>query len=307
MILLMSCFITNQRAHNRYSRFDIFKYTLYSYKDIPFSEIYLFILLDNEFIHNQENLTNYIYSTFSKLEQNKIHITYDRYYQQVQWVPLISQLIEKHGENELVWFTQNDDHPFVDFNMDILNEGLELLKNEPNKHKSIFFSHWPELIKMSGKYPEPILVGNYVKFDLTLLESLQIFNLKFIYYLFVEYKWKNHHIRTDTILDEMRGGPFIVDDNRLSQTIYVPLREMARHFDGYDHVYMDRSACPPLELPRNTFYYSKETLKNKMTATHNSGWSQNNNFQIPQEWIDINLSLHPSNLLEYSIPENPIV
>ena len=301
MILLISSFVTNQRGYNRYSRFDIFKYMLHSYKDIPFSEIYLFILLDNEFIHNREKLTNYIYTTFSNLEQDKIHITYDRYYQQAQWVPFINQLVEKHGENELVWFTQNDDHIFVDFNMDILNEGLEVLKNEPNKHKSIYFSHWPEIIRLSGKYQQPTLVGNYVKFDLSLLDSIQIFNLKFLYYVFVEYKWRTDHTRIDSVLNELTPRPS--EDNPLSQSIFVPLREMVRHFDGYDHAQMDRNACSPLELPSNTFYYSKELLKNKITANHNSFWTRNNHFQIPQEWIDINLSLHPSNLLQHSVPE----
>jgi len=301
MILLISSFVTNQRGYNRYSRFDIFKYMLHSYKDIPFSEIYLFILLDNEFIHNQENLTNYIYTTFSNLEKDKIHITYDRYYQQAQWMPFINQLVEKHGENELVWFTQNDDHIFVDFNMDILNEGLEILKNEPNKHKSIYFSHWPEIIRMSGKYQQPILVGNYVKFELSLLDSIQIFNLKFLYDIFIECKWKTDHIRIDTVLCDITSK--VHDDNCLSHSIFVPLREMVRHFDGYDHVQMDRKACGPLVLPSNTFYYSKEVLKNKITAHHHSFWTKNNHFQIPQEWIDINLSLHPSNLLEHSVPE----
>jgi hypothetical protein len=272
---------------------------LYTYKDIPFTEIYLFILLDNEF-NNQEQMTNYIYTTFSNLDQDKIHITYDRYYQQVKWKPFINELVEKHGENELVWFTQNDDHIFVDFNMDILNEGLEVLKNESNKHKSIYLSHWPEIIKMSGKYQQPTLVGNYVKFNLSLLDSIQIFNLKFLYYVFVEYKWKTDHIRIDSILNELTSKPS--EDNPLSQTIFVPLREMVRHFDGYDHVHMDRNACPLLELPNNTFYYSKESLKNKITADHKSFWTQNNYFQIPQEWIDINLLLHPINLLEHSIP-----
>jgi hypothetical protein len=67
---------------------------------------------------------------------------------------------------------------------------------------------------------------------------------------------------------------------------------MVRHFDGYDHVHMDRKACPQLELPCNPFFYSKQNLIQKMTAQHSSQWSCNNNFQIPQKWIDINLSLH---------------
>ena len=162
MILLLSSFVTNQRGHNRYSRIDIFRYMLYSYRNIPFTEIYLFILLDNEFLHVKNELTNFIYSNFANLKQDHIHITFDRYYQQQQWVPFITNLQNKHGENELVWFTQNDDHVFVDFNMDILNEGLELLKLESNDHKSIYFSHWPEILKMSGKYQTPILINNYV-------------------------------------------------------------------------------------------------------------------------------------------------
>ena len=76
---------------------------------------------------------------------------------------------------------------------------------------------------------------------------------------------------------------------------------MVRHFDGYDHVSMDRTACPKLELPYNKFNYSKDVLKKKMLANHSSCWTQNNHFQIPQKWIDINLSLHPSHISEYSI------
>jgi hypothetical protein len=273
---------------------------LYSYKNIPFSEIYLFILLDDEFIHEQQNLTDYIYNTFS-LDKDKIHLTYDRYIKQSQWIPVIQTLVEKHGENELVWFTQNDDHVFIDFNMDILNEGLEILKNEPADHKSIYFSHWPEIIKLSGKYSPPTLVGNYVKFNLSLLDSIQIFNLKFLHDVCVKYKWKSDHIRIDSVLNELTNRPS--EEDPLTQTIFAPLREMVRHFDGYDHVHMDRNACPPLKLPSNTFYYSKESLINKMTAYHVSAWTKNNNFQIPQKWIDINLSLHP--ILKHHIPHLP--
>ena len=133
MILIISSFITNKRKKNRYSRYDIFKYMLFSYKNIPFSEIYLFILLDNEFIYKKEELTDYIYKNFSNLNFDKIHITLDRYYQQKKWIPFINELVIKHGVNELVWFTQNDDHIFIDFNLDILNEGLITLQNETNE------------------------------------------------------------------------------------------------------------------------------------------------------------------------------
>ena len=307
MILLLSCFITSERIRkeankNRYSRFDIFKYTLFSYKDIEFTELYLFILLDQEFKDKQDSLTQFIHSTFSNLHEDKIHIVCDRYYQQKQWNPFMNLLMKKHGPDELIWFTQNDDHVFIDFNMDILNEGLELLKNDTSKHKSIYYSHWPEILKMSGKYEEPILKGNYIKFNRTMLDSIQIFNLNYLYSMMVRYKWRVNHKRIDSILSQVtsRGN----DDNVFNQTIYVPLREMVRHFDGYN-LFTDNTICPALELPSNTFHYYKESLIKNMTAEHHTQWTVNNNFQIPQNWIDINLSLHPDSI-EHSITSKPI-
>jgi hypothetical protein len=285
MILLLSVFITHKRPINRYSRYEIFKYTLNSYKDIPFSELYFFILLDDEFIHLKEDLTQFIIKTFPQ----KINITFDRYYKQIQWVPFIRTLREKHGD-ELVWFTQNDDHVFVDFNLDILQEGIELLKREPNPHKSLYFSHWPEQIKLCGKYKNQTRIQNYVKYDLSLLDSIQIFGLSFLYDIFVNYTWKQDHVRIDSILNELTNTP--AEDNPLRQTIYVPLREMCRHFDGYDHVGMNPNDCGPLVLPKNTFYYNPEQLIKKMTASHQSPWTKKNTFQIPTEWIVHNLRLH---------------
>jgi len=303
MILVLSTFLTNQRHVNRYSRYDIFKYMLYSYKNISFSEIYLFILFDNEFICKKEDMTNFIYKNFSNLDFDKIHITYDRYYKQEQWIPFINDLVEKHGFNELVWFTQNDDHVFIDFNIDILNEGLISLQNEPNPHKSLYFSHWPELLKISGRFQQPERINNYIKFNSSILDSIQIFSLKLLHFILVDYKWRNNnHPRIDTILCEILEHP--TPYNPLFQTVYVPLRELVRHFDGYNHVNMDITACPPLEFPSNTFNYSKVSLIRKMTAYHNSYWTNNNNFQIPEEWIDINLSLHPNNIKEYSLTFN---
>jgi hypothetical protein len=121
--------------------------------------------------------------------------------------------------------------------------------------------------------------------------------MQLLYDVFVEYKWKSDHILIDSILNELCNQPAI--DNPLSQIIYVPLRELCRHFDGYGHVRMEQNSCPRLELPNNTFNYSKEVLIKKMTPYIISPWVENNNFTIPQEWIDINLNLH-------NIPEHTL-
>ncbi len=295
MLLILSVYITNDRANNRYSRDEIFAYMLKSYKNIPFTEIYLFVLIDKNLLnpHNhfyKNDLTQFIHNTFNRLPINKIHITYTRYTLQSEWIEFIQSIYIKHGKDELAWFIQNDDHVFVDYNMDILLEGIEHLKKEPSNHKSIYLSHWPEILKMSGKYQTPNLINNYVNFNLSLLDSIQIFNLQFIYDVMVNYKWKNNHIRIDSVLNELTNTPS--QDNPLNQVIYVPLKELLRHFDGYNHVSMDSNACGPLVLPTNTMYYSRNALKNKMTASHNSFWTQNNHFNIPDEWIEINYKLH---------------
>lgn len=300
MILLLSTFVTNHRLvrQNRYSRIDIFKYMLESYKKLPFTEVYLFVKLDNEFLlpgqyFHDNDITEYLYNIFSHLEKDKVHIVLDRYTSQDKWIPFFNDLMEKHGPNESIWFTQNDDHIFIDYNTDVLLEGLELLKNEKNKYKSLGYSHWPESIKLIGKSPDYTRIGNYIRINVSALDSIQIFNLQLLYYIFVDYKWKKEYYRIDDLMfGEILNGVNDMINNKLSQVIYIPLKELCRHFDGYDHVFMDRDACPPLELPTNTFEYSKDSLIKKMTAEHHSYWTANNDFTPPQEWIDIMLSLH---------------
>lgn len=139
MILLLSVFLTNDRPLNRYSRYDIFKYMLYSYRNLPFCEIYIGVRLDLEFLDKQEELNEFIHQNFSTVGMDKIHIHYDRYEKQSQWIPFIKKLVEKHGENELVWLSQNDDHIFIDFNLDLLKEGIEILKQEKDPRKRSIF------------------------------------------------------------------------------------------------------------------------------------------------------------------------
>jgi len=299
MILLLSPFVTNQRSYpNRFSRIDIFKYVLESYRKIPFTEVYLFVLLDDEFLQPGQyfynhDITEYLYNIFSHIEKDKVHIVLNRYTSQDKWIPFFNKLMDKHGPNECVWLAQQEDHVFVDYNTDLLMEGVELLKNDKNQYKSLSYSHWPEGIKLIGKTQNPVRINNYVKVNITSIDGMQIFNLQFLYDIFVKYTWKKEHRVMDTLAcGELLNGPDDFINNKLSQVIYIPLKELCRHFDGYDHVRMDRNACPPLELPSNTFNYSKDVLIKKMTANHSSYWTENNHFTPPQEWIDIMLSLH---------------
>jgi hypothetical protein len=299
MLLILNAFITNIRNRsNRYPRIDVFKYALYSYRNIKFKEVYFFIKLDDNYLEQTDNLLNFIYSVFSYLDKKDIHVTFNRLSIQSEWCSLIDSLYDKLGGNEPILFLNNDDHVFVDYDNKLLEEGLNILSNDTSLHKSIYISHWPEIIKLSGKYNIPERVGNFINFKLTLLDSIQIFNLEFLKYILVTYTWKREHPRIDDLLNEITNTDILpCEYNTLSQTIYVPLKELFRKFDGYSHVGISHD-CPPLVLPCNIFYYDVNTLISKITAAHISPWTVNNTFNIPKEWIDINLSLHNKDYYE---------
>lgn len=292
MILLMSVFVrpaipTIYRSDTQgYSKLEILKYTIKSYKRLPFTDLYFYISLQDVYKSEIESLKEFIYSTFSHIDANKIHITDTVYTSQSEWAPVITNLMKNHGPEQAVWFTQNDDHPFIDYNLDILQEGLRTMSDCKHAHKSIAPTHWPEAIKLSGRNQSNRLVGNYIQFDMTATESMQIMNLRLLYHIFVRHEWVRTHSRTDYILTDFN------QTNPFNQTIFIPLRELVRHFDGYGHVRMNPDDCPPLHLPYNEFTYDESTLIRKMTAKHSSYWTTNNTFEIPQNYIDIMLSVH---------------
>ena len=112
MILIISSFI-QYKNYQKYTRLDVFKYALQSYKNIPFKEIFLFIKLDEEYKKFKNDLDNYIYKNFKDI---KVNIVHDRFTNQEPWINIFKFLLKKFGPNESVWFTQNDDHIFIDFN-----------------------------------------------------------------------------------------------------------------------------------------------------------------------------------------------
>lgn len=291
MILLVSTFVTDQRPVNRYSRIDILKYMLKSYAQIPFTEAYFQIELDQNYKTQESALTQYITELFQpRLSVDRIHFSHKRFDAQSEWEPFIKQLEAKHGPDELVWFMQNDSHIFVDFNCDVLNEGVVLLQSDPAPFKSLYLSHWPEILRLSGKNNTPTHLGNYVKFTLTLFDGIQIFNMKLLHFLFITYRWPKRFPRIDAVLNEIVAQPAIDTSPEVPQVVYVPLRELVRRFDGYDHVNMKPNMA--LELPDNTFPYDALSLRQKMVPKISSPWTANNTFSIPESWVQQNHALH---------------
>ena len=106
-------------------------------------------------------------------------------------------------------------------------------------YKTLYLSHWPEIVRVSGSNREYQINGNYIIFNCTLVDSIQIFNLKYLYHIIVETIWTDpNYTRIDFVFPQIFNG-------ERKQTLFASLKEQCRKFDGYDHVQMDPSNCPP--------------------------------------------------------------
>jgi hypothetical protein len=306
--LLMSVFITSARkptrwnVGNRYDRLDVFKATLTSYSRMKWDKIYLLVELDDEFKHRAHELKQHVTTLFGT---EGVTVKFTRFLLQEEWRDFFAKEYPS-TEDRLVWFSQCDDHIFIDTDLEIVNEGFDLLRKDTSRFKTMFYSHWPEILRLSGKFGTHERVGNYIKFKCTLVDAIQVFNLNYLKYLFTELDWRGKPFRKidNLVLQRSvwcdpkhlrdRDGHYYMDD---LQVIYVPLRELARHFDGYIHVWIkdgETDEFPLLKLPieANTFDRSPQMIKRQMQVPHTSEWTEGNTFTVPDEWVNHAISLY---------------
>jgi hypothetical protein len=195
--------------------------------------------------------------------------------------------------NQCIWFTQNDDHPFVDIDSGIIAEGLTLLTKEPNELASIYLSHWPEALKLAGKLGKPEITGSFLSFDGTLLDSIQILKPALFEYVFVEIDWKGaRYRRIDELLRQRAIWGSIGNTDLSLQKIYVPLREQCRKFMAYPHV--DMHTVSPL---RPTYEIEKigrtaQEVEELVLAKHSSFWTGNNSYSLTADVVDLIKNLY---------------
>jgi hypothetical protein len=279
MILLMSSFITHDRPSNRHNRLDILMMTLKSYSRLTWQEVHLYLKLDTEFQPFQTELEMFVRKLFIGTE---VKMSWTRIERQEDWQPIITKIVEL---DDYVWFSQNDDHPFIDLDTDLISEGLQLLKEEPNELASIYLSHWPEILKLSGKNCEPEFKGRYLAFDGTLFDSIQIFTPKLLHYIFFEINWNGvQYKRIDELLRQRAIWGEIGNTDVSLQKIYVPLREQCRKFMAYAHVSMNsvERLAPSYEI--QSVSRSAQDVRDLIFAEHKSFWTENNNFVLPKSF-----------------------
>lgn len=256
MILFINVFITNQRLaikYNRYNlpdddRLDIFKYSLASFAVAhPFTKAILHIKLDDDFLYRQQELEEFIYSEF----QCPVELNWWRNETQQEWQNTVDAI-----EDDLIWFFCNDDHIFLDYNTELVEEIVTTLSNDTNPYKSCYLSHFPELLVncyhpgcLCPSLSEPTKVGNFINVNWVNHDSIQIVNKELLRYWWFSKTYSSRMPRTDNF-GERVNSPVI--------SSYVPLREMVRHFEGYSHTTVNPHFCPPLHIPPGFFEHDMQ-------------------------------------------------
>ena len=341
--LVFSVLVTSSRwessrefewVHARYPRFDVCTQVLSTYAALPFHRVFLYIELGKEYVARRGELNTTVHRLFGDRLQT---FESQRLTTQNEWARVWQQLAPADGigpgwnpatdarmvtadaaadAKHLIFFAQNDDHPFIDTSTATLAEGLQLLRDDNEPYKSLYLSHWAAALQLVGKLTTPARRGrSYVHTKLTQIDSIQIFNRGYLRYLLLELDWRGgSHGRIDMLVRQEQIYLDGAEDAKVMRTrqslqsIYVPLRELCRKFDGYiDHLGIPAAITPPLVLPwgRNVLpeQESEATLRARITTHGHGRWALRNSFVVPPDWIADMLALYhrgPSPLPEPS-------
>lgn len=250
MILFLNVFVTDKRLSPHFkwergllppdNRLDILKYSLASFRCINnWSKVILYIALDKNYANREEELVKFIYD-----EYKGIPILYFPYRltKQSEW----QQALQDHvfGQpDELVWYFCNDDHVFLDSNLETIYRIANFLEQSAYEFKTCYLSHWPELSNKAIK--EHWIKQEEGWYGLTTInDSVQLVNQSWLYYTWFANDYNEAFMpRPDFTTQAVAPESFCC----------VPSRELCRHYDGYSHVGISINEWPPLRIPPGFF------------------------------------------------------
>lgn len=252
MILLLNAKITDHRIMNyrhqvgshypNDNRVDIFKYCLASYAamDPLISKYVFFIELSPEFASRAEELKLFVEEMFPP---DKLILSWKRNDSIAEWVNVCS-LVDTIDDN-IIWLACNDDHIFVDSNLDIVKDAINVLENDPDPMATVYYSHFPESIKLANHFNANLVdSGNFVKYNWSRFDAIQIIKNERLKAYWIGF---NDNSRVWHRPDEM------VFTRSLPSTFYTPTKEIVRHFDGYGHVGNFSNITPSMCIPSGFF------------------------------------------------------
>jgi hypothetical protein len=229
-------------------RFDVFKYCLASHAVLtPLVNKFVFcITLAPELAHRQAELASYMKEIFP---EDKLEVIWQRCDYGRDWKKVCDQYLT--DPDELVWLACNDDHIFIDSNLDMVESAIEHLNNDSDPNAVMYYSHWPEQMRMAhqldGKLTED---GNYVKYQWENFDGIMILKAGRL-----NKYWERDYGDASMFKVDYLGA---FHGYSCPGTVYAPTKELVRHYEGYSHVNDGmaqtlENIVPPLYIPKGFF------------------------------------------------------
>lgn len=249
MIIWFNCKITDQRltAQPRYNlrndnRFDVARYSFASFVPLePLVSKFIFNLeLADEHVGREAEMESWLRSLFP---EDKLDLRWYRVNDISGWHEIKKEM-ELLGE-KLIFPAGNEDHIFLDSNIDVFRRGLELIAQDPDPYATFMTSHYSESIRAASYFKGvPSDCGNFVSYKMVNNDAIRVMKKEYFeWYLDVAANSAQQLFRTE----------HWNNINILENTLYVPTKEQFRHLDGYAHVGVGPDVCPPLDIPAGFF------------------------------------------------------
>lgn len=235
-----------------FNNFDIFKYSLASTSKIyNWTKAILKIELDECYMHRKDELNQFIKEEFKDVP---LVLEWKRNVYQNDWIESYDILNDR-----LIWFYCNHDHIFIDNDNSYLNDIVNKMKNDSEEYITMAFSHWPECIRTakSGGSSPPFDSKSY-KFEedcITIrnncFDSIQIITKE----LYKNWWFTGNFNDVKLPRPDYFGIGLAEIKNIPIHKLIVPLKELCRHFDGYQHCNPPilNNKCPAIEIPQGFF------------------------------------------------------
>ena len=246
----------NSYVYRKQSKINIFRYSAASYTSIPWSKVILRI--DGDIKEDIINLKEFLEECFPGAD-----LLFERNDTGLKYASVLDGI---RKDNPWVFFSPNNDHPFIYKDAGIFDNLISAAEKAEAKNNipvTIFYSHYTETINSIS--PSKYLYGytgdfckvvdedefSYtVKYDHLSLASLQVFRAENLYQM-MKSAGENRVIRTECL------GEYT--DYNTDSLVIVPKVECCRHYDAYMHTsfvvrdYITSSRVPPLFIPDNFF------------------------------------------------------
>ncbi len=243
MIVWFNCKISDIRPNPqpRYhlrndNRFDIARYSFASFA--PLDEIVSKFVFNLEMADGhagqEAEMETWLRGIFP---EDKLIINWYRCNNLQQWQEM--KTLFDSIDDPLIFPAGNEDHIFMDSNIDIMKEAHALLVAEENINATMMTSHWPENIRAVYHF-NGVEAGNLISYRIGNNDAIRIMKKEF-------FDWYLEQIRDPNMFffRTEQWNNVILPEN----VMYIPTKEQFRHFDGYAHVGIRANCMPPLEIP----------------------------------------------------------